>query len=689
MITIALDEGGHFENIGESAKCMFVGGVIFKYNSNTNCKKELCRLQQFFKETCNEVGCKYPEDLHYNRIEGKVVNGKSADKVKKALIENLSDFLNAKGKWQNDSPNGTYYIYAVVGDKEGIGSFIQKGISNLIDDNQACNRYEHMAYRVIENILFYNPVLLDNEVRLNLATRVIATNDDEKITKEVLATGHERFKDDIYKVTNSSSFRAALATMIQNSNRTDIQFNDLRAESIYYYQNEDKNLKQGFLYLSDTICSLFSDILKGCNRADTGIEKLWQKCQEYAYKKTFFWTYNEFDQRYRKLYRAFERKDYYETLKEMYSLSKESEKNYSVYETLWFTHVKKGILFSNTLDALSDTITKLDKALVSSAITVVEARFIYNLIKPRIEELCTTFQSSILFRLYKVELAINNHEGNYPDASKSFEKCMEYSQYVSVEEYLELRNMYSVSLCDSQDFEKAIEVTKETLEWGELLIDVKKAIYPHNDKIFVHYGRTLSQLGQCYAFDENFDSAFNYFKKAISSFGTEKGEINRTLSYLLHAAIEAKNASLYEQYSSEYFDSTDRKEQLLRLLSEDNIPNSFGLYVYLKAYYVFYLETAEREITEDILQKIEKCKKYKNNDQHPWEMIFKYAAFLSASIENKKYREKGSEYISLAKALKNPEGILKPICDEIDIQYKSVLNGKYAFENSKLSFMYR
>lgn len=689
MITIALDEGGHFERISNSSKCMFVGGVIFKYKSNSDCKQELQRLQKFFQETCQSVECRYPEDLHYNRIEGKVVNGSSANKVKKALIENLPDFLNGRGKWQNDSAKGSYYLYAIVGDKEGIESFTQNGISNLIDDNQSCNRYEHMAYRSIENILFYNPLLIDNEVRLNLATRVIATNNDEDFQKEVIVTGHEQAKENIYKVTNSSSFRAAVATMIQTSNRTDIQFNDIRVESIYYYPDQNRNFYQGFLYLSDTICSLFSDILGGCNRADIGIEKLWLKCQEYTPSRALFWTYNEFDQKYRYLYRAFERKDYYVALREMYNLSKESEKNYSVYETLWLSQVKKKILFSSSLDGLTEAVSRLDLDLAHSNISVAEARFIYNLVKPRIEELCSSYEVSLLFRLYKAELAINNHEGNYHDADKSFQKCMNYSQYVSIEEYLELRNMYSVSLCDGKNFEKAIEITKETLSWEELLVDVKKTIYPNNEKIFVHYGRTLSQLGQCYAFDGDFDLAIKSFEEAIKSFGTAQGEISRTLSYLLHTTIEANNLELYNQYSKEYFGTSDRKEQLIRLLAEESIPNAFGLYVYLKAHYIFYLHTSDRKITEDILNKIEKCKKYQHIDSHPWEMIFKYMAFLSVSIGNKKYREKGDAYIKLSKGLSKPEGILNSILKEIDLQYTEVLNGNSPFNASRLSFMYR
>lgn len=694
MITIALDEGGHFEKIDSTSSCMFVGGVIFKYKENNDCKNELQRLQRFFKETCKNENCKYPEDLHYNRVGGNVVNGGTANKVKNALIQALPDFLNGKGKWQNDAPNGTYYLYASVGDKNGIKSFTKSGISNLIDDNKSCNRYEHMAYRSVENLLFYNPCLVDNDVRLDLATRVIAVSDNEELEKEVRTTGHEKSKEDlyetVYKVTNQSSFRSAVATMIQDSNRPDIQFGDIRVESIYYHEEPTHNLYQGFLYLSDTICSLYSEILKGCNRAEIAAEQLWIKGQEYAKGRMFIWTYNDFDQKYRSIYKAYQNKDYFTTLSEMYKLTKEDEKNNEVYEALWFSQIKKEILFTSKIYDLSEAIVKLDNSLSYSEIPVGEARFIYELLKPRTEELCSLKQVvPILFHLYKAELAINNHEGNYREADTSFQKCMQFSQYVNIEEYLELRNMYSVSLCDSRDYDKAIQITEETLSWEELLVDAKKAIYKNNEKIFIHYGRTLSQLGQCYAFRGDFDKAIDCFYKAIDSFGDEKSEINRTISYLLHTAIEAKNIDVYEKYASQYFETNDRKEQLIRILSEENVPNYFALYVYIKAHYILYLPTSTKKVTEDILQKLEQSKKFKGIDNHPWELIFKYAAFLSVTIGNKEYRDKSAEFIGLAKKISNPEGILVSIIDDIEEQYKSVLEGKSAFENTQLSFMYR
>ena len=60
MITIALDEGGHFENLRPSENCMYIGGVVFQCKDENTRKRELERLQNYFKEICNNEGCRYP-----------------------------------------------------------------------------------------------------------------------------------------------------------------------------------------------------------------------------------------------------------------------------------------------------------------------------------------------------------------------------------------------------------------------------------------------------------------------------------------------------------------------------------------------------------------------------------------------------------------------------------------------------
>lgn len=697
MITIALDEGGHFENLQNDAKCMFIGGVVFVYKDEASRRSELKRLQNFFEAVCEKEGCSYPEDLHYNRdYSEKIINLNQAKKVKDSIIKLLPDFLNGKGAWLENSPKGKYYLYALVGDKDGIKSFQEKSkISNLIDDGIGCNRYEHMAYRSVENLLFYNPRIKDTDIRLDLATRVVPASSDNE--KEIKKTGHKKLKESedksIYEATSQASFRAAIATMLQSCNKQDIQFDDVCVESIYYHQNHPHNLNQGFLYLSDIICSLYDGILQGYNKASAAAEKLWLSCTQYVpQNNVLIWTYNDFDQKYREMYRAFENEDYYKTLKIMYELSNKDKKNAFVYENLWFSEIEKEILFKAPADSLKKSIEQLDSALESSKITVSEAKFIYDLLKPLTEELCEKNNiQQVLYHLYKAEFAINNHSGNYLASKKSFEKCKKYAQYVTVEEYLELRNMYSVCLCDAKEFDVARKLAEETLDWEKMLVEIKEVVFPEKNNVHIHYGRTLSQLAQCYAFKGEYEKAIKNFKDALKLFGEMEAEIKRTRSYLLHAYIEAGKDDDYRELAELYFGSANQKEQLISILEnmENNeIACSFSLYVYLKGIYVLYSASMDKKSVTDIIRKVdEKCKDKKN---HPFEMVYKYAAFLCLLVGNKEYNEKAHKYIALANnALDDPAGILKDIADDMSIQFKSAEDGGNVFEHSELTYMYR
>ena len=710
MITIALDEGGHFENLRPSENCMYIGGVVFQCKDENTRKRELERLQNYFKEICNNEGCRYPQDLHYNWCDNHVINQVTAEKVKNAIITSLPEFLNGTGKWASNAPKGKYYLHALVGDKNGINYFEGNGLdkindlSNLLNDDISSNRYEHMAYRAIENLLFYNFRFQntdDNHVRLNLATRVFKVNDDAKLEREAFQTGHEKHDkyESTFKATTLSSYRAALISMIQNSNRKDLWFDDIRVESICYEDNPDVNFYHGFLYLSDIICNLYYSILKDCNQADAGIEQLWQKCQQYAPQRVYVWSYNDFDQKYREIYKSFVFKDYYNSLKEMCRISRTNEKSAKVYDALWFDDIIKNVLFSNDENEFSyieESIKSLENELSNAKIEVDEARSIFNLLESKTEELCNKSDNEskkygLLYNLYKSEMTICNHEGNPVASQEAFNKCRNYSRYVNVEDFTELQNMYSVKLCDSLRFEEAIKVTKKTCEYEELLHTIKEEINPSELK-YIHQGRTYSQLAQCYSFVNDYENATKYFLKAFECYGDDTFNRTITLSYYLHMLIEQKNREEYEKIIKEYLGQETLKEQLLDILSLDGISSLFKLYVYMKALYVFYVDDLKNnspKLLKELLSKFESVKNIENKRNHPWEMIYKYAAFCCLKIGNKDYNDKAEEYIKLAKNINNEGGILQKISDEIDIQFDSVKEDKDVFENSKLTYMYR
>lgn len=712
MITIALDEGGHFENLASSENCMYIGGIVFQCKDNEARKKELKRLQDYLIEVCTSVGCNYPQDLHYNWMNGQVINGETAAKVKKAVISSLPEFLNGTGKYSVNKPKGTYYLYALVGDKTGINYFEGNGIdtinsadeiSNLIDDNISSNRYEHMAYRALENLLFYNTRFQDNNVRLNLATRVINLKNDKNLEKETIQTGHEKHDkyDSTFKATTLSSYRAALISMIQDSNRKNIHFDDINVESIFYGNNTQHNLKQGFLYLSDIVCNIYASILEHCNQADTGIECLWLQCQQYAPHKFYVWAYNDFDQKYREIYKSLLSKDYYESLKNIYNVSKDNEKSARVYDSLWFDDIKKSILFSCKEEEFSyveKSIALLEKELSESKIKVDEARFIFDFLKSKTEKLCCkspdeSKKFSLLFNLYKSEMAICNHEGNPVASEEAFNKCRNYSRYVSVETFTELLNMYSVILCDSLNFEEAIKVTKKTCEYEDLLHTIKEEINPSETK-YIHQGKTFSQLAQCYSFIGDYENATSSFLKAFDCYGDDSFNRTITLSYYLHMLIEQGNKEEYKKNVKEYFGEETLKEQLMNISSVDDNSSKFKLYVYMKALYVFYVDDLKihsPKLLKELLKKFEGIKNIssKRNQDHPWEMIFKYAAFCCLKVGNKEFNDKAVEYINDAKKINVNGEIIQKIIDEIDIQFNSVKEGNDVFENSKLTYMYR
>ena len=709
MITIALDETGYFEDLKTTGNSI-VGGIIFKCKDDEARKKELKRLQDFFKEVCINERCKYPWDIHPNWSNGRVVNSSQADKVRKAIIASLPDFLNGTGDWALNPPNGEYYLYALVGDINGI-NYSEYGLGNLVDDSISSNRYEHMAYRVLENLLFYNLKFKDEKnVVLNLATRTLPIDDDEK--EGFKQTGNEVYLNNnsntyVTRVTTPNSYRSALILMIQNSNRKDLHFDDIMVDSICYRNDSRKNLNHGFLYLSDIVCDIYKKNMKLDNKNNSLIEQLWKKCQKYSPERFYVWSYSDFDQVYRNVYESFIDKDYYTALKNIYLASETDDKIASVYDKLWFDDIRKDIMSSssdNDFSSVQASIIALENELSDSKIKVDEARKIFNLLKSKAENLCNESKNEsrnygLLFTLYKSEMAICNHEGNHAASEIAYKKCIKYAHYLNVEQVMELQNMYSVILCDSLEFDKAIRITRKTCKYENKLHVLKDKINNFKSK-YIHQGRTYSQLAQCYAFKEKYAKAKKYFNKAFECYGDDNFNRTITMSYYLHMLIEQRNLGEYNKFAIEYFGYETLKDQLEYILksyvsNQENNAWMFMLNVYMKALYILHSEeliNKEPNLLRDLLMKFYGgTKAISDKNIHPWELIYKYAALCCLRLENKDFDEKGKEYIRLAKtSLVNIDGgILPKIIDEIEVQYNSVLNRKDAFENSKLTYMYR
>lgn len=697
MITVALDEYGTFENVEEKNKCMVIGGIIFKCSTDSDRIKELERLKKLYEHACTQVNCEYPTDLHYNRRCGRIINLYEANAVKDMLMDMLPDFLQGKGEWINDKPHGRYIMYALVGDKKGLSNFSAEGISNLIDDNVATNRYEHMAYRTIENILFYNLHNNDNDVRLELASRSLPDN-EEDLLNEMKKLGADKLQTNsnsdmaFYAVTNGGSYRSALASAIQNSKKQNMNV-DLRVQSINYRVG-NHNLYQGFLYMADTICSVYCEAIHNIKTLPIAMEKLYNICSKYiGAENTYLWAYDEIDQQYREAVRSYESGMYFECIENIFKIKSNKSAVAGKYDS-WISILENRLINNANYESFRIAVDRYNNYIRLSNDTSValnHTSYAYDLLIKIADKInCDKILTADWFKLYMIKLIMSNHLGDFLESDKAYNKCIEYSQYVSTEEYLDLRNMMSVYLADSGEFDKALKNTLTTVSYEEMLVDIKKEICPVNDQIFVHYGCTLSQLGQCLSFSGKYDEALVAFQKSLSVFGEDIKNVNRTTSYYLHALIEANNIVEYDNVASGYFGAIGYEKQFRNIIDNGNLDDTaraYALYVYLKGLYRLHINDISRVFSITMINDIKKISTELDNC-HPWEMIYKYCVLIlfakKKSSDNKIFNEFKEKALS---CINEPKGIMLSIIENNSKEIHSVIDNIEC--RSSLSYMYR
>lgn len=691
MIVVSLDEGGKFENTTD--KCMLIGGAVFRCKEKKDTEAELRRLERFFKGTCEKLNAEYPFDLHYNWENGRVVNSDSANKVKEALFEGLPDFLRGRGAWAKDGPNGIYDLYAMVGDENGI----HNGGSNLIDDAYATNRYEHMVYRTVNNLLFFNPLLpKDTDFQLELATRVVDVKADPRLRAETEKLGHSKrregegsFEDGVRVVTDASSFRAALEAAIIDSTAEDARF-EIHVQSINYGKAQ---YKQGFLYLADTLCSLYQEAVKNCTDAGAALKQLYECCSKTAGERNIFlWAYHSVDVQLRQVLEHCAYKRYFDALLLSNEIRSRGDAISEVYSTLWLSAAERGLTEGVTPLKLQIALEELDEYLhLQGEYRLIFAQNILDVLKKQFEVMQDRKKEEndrLQYQLYKVQMTIYNHQGDFTRSLQMFELCRERSQYVPMEEYLGLQNLLAVALLDADRYDEAMTIIKGEIGYHEMLIDIKKEIYPDAKDVFVSYGRALSQLGQCYAYRGEYEDAKESLIRSVELYGDSVRDIKRTVSYLLHTAIEMKDRKLYEEWAGKYFGCTGLNDVFSAVVNSNGNCDKFGLYVFIKAVYYLYRDEVNKKDIRNWTKTVWKVYT-KKKDGHPWEFILKYFGLLWACKITPGGDEESDKLINEAVGSVERKGILERITDETIVYYDRAKQGDYDFDGGQLRYMYR
>jgi len=238
MITISLDEQGHFEDIkGEADKApLFIAGVIYDDNGSlVDSANERSRIVNFLKAVCDSVDKKFPRDMHCNNyVPGK--NARNVAVVKEALNKAIPEFIQ-NGTFKgaevpaessllgaDTKRQGKYYIFGEMKSSEGKEALMGKRVSKFVKDNYAGNLYVHMAESVVDRCIFHNPINRFNDVSFSLATRSVTVDkSDNEARSKYEYLGYKPLKFDnedkmtyrVYQLTNPDFYRTAISrTMI-------------------------------------------------------------------------------------------------------------------------------------------------------------------------------------------------------------------------------------------------------------------------------------------------------------------------------------------------------------------------------------------------------------------------------------------------------------------------------------------
>ncbi|MCY6485470.1 hypothetical protein OW763_14140 [Clostridium aestuarii] len=638
MITICLDESGTFE---DKKQRKFVGGLIYLKD---DIDEERQRVEEFLINECKKLGLEYPQDIHTTEMSHDV---KLKDKEQE-LVKNLKKYLK-----QN---RGYAFTYSLKNE----GDIVKlKNKGNIVNENNASNLYERMMTQLIFNNLFYNYNFKDEEkFNLNIATRVYtaktkeAENEYEKLG---YSFGTNNKGEKYFYLTNQQTYKVAIAQKVLESSidkKLDI---NLKVENINY-KNKDKKTTP-ILYLADFACNIIRQELKIYDRRYDYVKDVIQNnkiLEDITGNKIYCWAYDEIDAQYNKFYKNFQDKNLVQVLEALYDIKHNSSDFKKLYSNSWYKPLSKKLKEIFEIENIDLYISKakiyFDKANTSKygyskGIFIVEKLRILLAKENEEKEIKKEVLEKNMYFLNDLILRGYNHQGNVNKAEECYEMCKKYKNTVSVEEYINTINRYSIVCTNKFDFKRSIKILQENIEylnlWKELMKEIAKEHDITNDNSYKLElrGKVLSSLAQSCAFNNNKEDALNSFKEALQEFKENDVQKNVTLSYFMHLAIYYKDLKLYKKNEQKYFNTDDLYEQFTRIKESKD---SYKLFVYVKALNNLFYDKVSNSLIKELNDF-----DYKNNgfkiNEHPWELIHKNLGILLYKKEKFKLAKKQFE----------------------------------------------
>ena len=690
MLTFAYDETTGFESINRAPdKATMIAGVVYEDNNEVrranlsgNREKsyiERRRIAAYLNAVCNHCGATFPADLHRNHENGSRSNASRVGKVKAEIMRSLPEFLKAgtydgkpvifrnkqrklQEEWDENCTQlereGKYQLIVVYKGEDGRKR--EEEAIQLYDQNLASNLYLNMARDIIRKAIFINPYLLDcrlKEEEFNIPTRIIENNENKDEYKQ-FGYHFVNFRDNNneyvshWEIMSAGNARQILASASKIRN---IKYHKILTDSIKY-SNPSEARKYAFFYLSDAICSylenriaadsgtIIANLQQASFEEQTGVPGIDEKDafagiiikrmkELHNNDEDLFFFYDDADYFLDQAEISYLKGNIFEALIIIYdgmNLTHGNARSY--YSRRWFPLIRNKVLEKCAKDAFTATLNRALEYRVSDNLAQGRLLYIYETLEEAAEK--NGIDKRNRYRLEDLGISAYTHVGDPFKAEECFNRCMQVEESAEESDIKLTRNRMITVYSDQFKFRAAEQMAVDVLQ-----LETARVITRRESSY-----KAWSSLGQVYAFEGSDEAEACFFKVLDLLREERKADYYITLSYLLHLYIERGERDKYEKCAADYFNGiTGLSEQLDYLLKEGSKQENarfslkYALYVYIKAFYVFYKENPASQGVLRRLTNLEKTIKTalpggKWTESlllgHPWELIFKYAELL-------------------------------------------------------------
>ena len=676
----ALDESGQFTFEDNSVKGLNFVTALMYMDTEQNTRAEKNRIRRYLSWICRSVQGSYPASLHNNRFSrtgsenGSAQDANWNDPVITLVSETLPAFLRGtvsdpETASENETAaaqyaqgrRGLYYFSVNVAGEHGKSRF-KEDAGFLNDDNTGANLYMHMTEDLVIRTLFHNPYVKITDCDLLIAQRSLQVSGDSPQASSLDQMQYRR-NGNWLATANSDTYRTRIAAEEAQHGSGDLRISKLWCDSIPYYphQQADAPANVEYLYLVDLICSYIRNKYR-TSSPNSRVTKLNSELSELTGTPAFVFAYTDIDDAFKDAWKATEDKEYFKALSISYdAVQPKSLSLKDYYETVLFPLIPKRIISDQDESHLTAAIDDLYQfAIHTQNLDQKKLYSLLNTFHSIIADVCRTgrpsFEPELRYSYYMVGQAAYNHLGA-PDKANAYFKLAQAQSKKRVEfsQLLLARCQKIVSFLDQFLPEKAVDLAEITIATEKNVartkrIDMEDPQSPENGNIDL--GIAYSQAGQVYAFIRN-PKAENLFFQAIREFNSSEEDRYRTYTYLLHHYIDMNEEDKYYSYANLLFGGeTDPDKQYEWLMAQagkkDNpFTLDYLLLVYIKAQCVF-----RRKHTETFPDYVKDFRKHQiDMNNHPWELIYKYLAFLQFETENRN----GYDHTQSEKLMKKTE----------------------------------